>query len=70
MVGTTVDDCLQRQLAKQMVKLKIKGCPVNAGLYMAFKPSISFATNFAASFGCCQFRIMPDIVSKLLLASI
>ena len=48
----------------------IKGCPVNAGLYMAFKPSISFATNFAASFGCCQFRIMPDIVSKLLLASI
>ena len=32
--------------------------------------SISFATNFAANFGCDQFRIMPDIVSKLLRPSI
>ena len=34
-------------------KLKL----VNAGQYMAFKQHISFATNFAANFGCCWFRI-------------
>ena len=37
-----------------------------ACLYMAFKRCISFATNLAANFGCYQFRIMPEIVSKLL----
>ena len=32
---------------------------------MAFKHHISIATNLAANFGCNQFRIMLDIVSKL-----
>ena len=31
---------------------------------------ISFETDFAANFGCNRFRIMPDIVSKLLRAAI
>ena len=26
---------------------------------------MSFATDWAANFGCDQFRIIPDIVSKL-----
>ena len=39
-------------------------------VYMAFKHSISFATDLAPNFGCNQFRITPDIVSKLLCASI
>ena len=34
------------------------------------KGSISFATYFAANFGCDRFRIMPDIISKLLRATI
>ena len=38
--------------------------------YMAFKHSISFATNLAAKFGCYQIRIMPDIISKPLFYSI
>ena len=37
---------------------------------MAFKYCFSFATDLAANFGCYRFRIMPDIVSKLLRASI
>ena len=37
---------------------------------MAFKHHISFATYLAANFGCNQFRITPDIVSKLLRAAI
>ena len=37
---------------------------------MAFKHSISFATDLAANFGCYRFRITPDIVSKLLRATI
>ena len=37
----------------------------NAGLYIAFKHSVSFAMNLAANFGCYQIRIMPEIVSKL-----
>ena len=36
----------------------------------AFKHRISFAPDLAANFGCDQFRIMPDIVSKLLRAAI
>ena len=43
---------------------------VNAGLRMAFKHRIWFATVFAANFGCDRFRIMPDIISKLLRAAI
>ena len=31
---------------------------------MAFKHRISFATVLAANFGCDQFRIVPDFVSK------
>ena len=37
---------------------------------MAFKHSISFATDLAANFGCNRFRITPDIVSKLLRPAI
>ena len=66
LVSNTEDDFLRRQI----FKLKIEACPVNAGHYTAFKHSISFATNLAANFGCYRFRIMPDIVSKLLRATI
>ena len=38
--------------------------------YMAFKHRISFATDLAANFGYFRFRIMPDIVSRLLRAAI
>ena len=37
---------------------------------MAFKDSISFATDLAAIFGCNQFRIMPDTASKLLRTAV
>ena len=67
LISNTVDDCLQRQIAKKIFKLKIETCPVKAGHYMAFKHHISFATYMAANFGCNQFRITPDIVPKLLL---
>ena len=69
LVSNTVDECLQRQIAKKIFKSKIKACPVNAAHYMAFKHSISFAIDLAASFGCNQLRITPDIVSKLLLTA-
>ena len=51
---------------------QIEACPVNTGHYMALKHHISFATDLAANFGChCdQFRITPDIVSKLLRAAV
>ena len=40
-------------------------------VYIAFTPSISFATySTAASIGCNQFRTMPDIISKLSCATI
>ena len=58
------------RLLKKIFKLKIEACPVNAGHYMAFKLRISFALDLAANFGCNQFRITPDIVSKLLLSAI
>ena len=35
----------------------------NSGLYMAF--SFLFATALATNFGCCRFRIMPEIISTL-----
>ena len=44
MVSNTVDECLQRQIAKKIFKLKIEARPVNAGHYIAFKHCISFAT--------------------------
>ena len=37
---------------------------------MAFKYHISLATDLTANFGCNWFRITPDIVSKLLRATI
>ena len=64
------DVCLQRHIAKKIFKSKIEARHVNAGHYMAFKHCISFATDLAANFGCNRFRIMPDIVSKLLRAAI
>ena len=62
LVSNTVDDCLQRQIAKKIFKSKIEARPVKAGHYMAFKhhDCISFATDL----------IMPDIVYKLLCAAI
>ena len=64
----TKEDC-----SKKIFKLKIEVSPVtpvNAGHYMAFKHSISVATNLDAYFGCNQLNIMPDIVFKLLRAAI
>ena len=64
--------CLQRQIAQKIFngKSKIEGRPVSTGLYIAFKYCILLATNLAENFGCDQFRIMSDIISKLLRASI
>ena len=70
MVSNTVDECLQGQIAQKIFKSKIKASPANAGHNMAFKHHISFATDLTANFGCSQFRITPDIVSKLLHAAI
>ena len=70
LVSNTVDDCLPSQIAKTFFKLKIEARPVNAGHYMAFKHSISFATDLAANLGCNRFRITPDIILKLLRATI
>ena len=57
MVSNTVDDCLQRQIAQNNFEPKIEARPGNAGHYMAFKHSISFATDLTANFGCYRFRI-------------
>ena len=65
MVSNTVDDCLRRQIDRKILKSKFQAFTVNAGLYMAFKHCISFATDLAANFGCDPIRIMPDITSKL-----
>ena len=35
LVSNTIDNCLQRQIAKKTFKLKIEARPVNVGLYMA-----------------------------------
>ena len=67
LVSNTADDCLQRQIAPKIFKSKIKSRPVNTGHYMAF---ISFATDLTANFGCNRFRIIPDVISKLLRAAI
>ena len=83
LVSNTIDDCLQRQIAKKIFKLKIKAYWSLSALvttwlcHAALKYCISFATDWAAKL--CKlwlrtwnwFRIMmPDIVSKLLHASI
>ena len=43
---------------------------VTAGLYVVFNYPFSFATVLAGNIGCNWFRIMPEIVSKLLHAAI
>ena len=48
LVSNTAYDCLQRQIAQKILKSKIKARTVKAGHYMAFKHSISFATDWAA----------------------
>ena len=58
------------RLLKKIFKSKIKSRPVNAGHHMAFKHSISFATDLTANFGCDRFRIITDVISKLLRAAI
>ena len=59
---------LLRKSSNQKSKLNLS--TLVSGHYMAFKHSISFATYLAANFGCNRFRIMPDIVSKILRAAI
>ena len=61
---------LSSRLLKQF-KSKIKACPINAGLNIAFNAFhtlhfISYLLNsyLAANFGCYLFRIIPEIVSK------
>ena len=44
---------------------KIKASPVDEGLYIAFKHSISFATHLVASFGCYHFRTIPELALLL-----
>ena len=59
-----------KQIAQKIFKLTIEAYSVNAGLYMDFKLHISFAIVLAANIGCDPFRIIPAIVSKLLLTTI
>ena len=54
------------RLLKKSSNLQIEARPVKAGHCVAFKHHISLVTDLAAYFGCDRFRIMPDIVSKLL----
>ena len=57
------------RLLKRILILEIEACPVIAGLHMAL--NIAFhSTYLAANFGCVQFRIMPEMVFKLLLSAI
>ena len=70
MVSDTVNDCLQRQVAQKNLQIETRNLSWHAGHYMAFKYCISVTTHLAANFGCYRFRIMPDIVSKLLRAAI
>ena len=58
------------KLLNKIFKSKIEARPVDAGLYMAFKYRISFASNLTANFGCNRLRIMLGIVSKLLRTTI
>ena len=51
MGGWSIDDSLQRQIAKKIFKSKIEACPLNSGLYLEFTHRISLATDLAASFG-------------------
>ena len=64
------DDYFGKQIAQKIFNSKIEARPVSAGLYTAFKRSISFATDLAANFGCNQFRTMPEIVFTFLCTTI
>ena len=66
----SLDDYFEQQIAKKIFKSKIECRPVNAGFYLAFKHRISLAAYLTANFGCSQFRIMPEILFKLLRAAI
>ena len=68
--GGWTTSLLPSQIAQKILKLQIEARSVNAGHLMAFKYRISFATDLAANVGWNRFRIMPDIVSKLLRAAI
>ena len=68
--SNTVDDSLQRQITKKSSNPKSKLVLSMLVTVLAFEHNISFATDFAANFGYDRFRIMPDIVSKLLCAAI
>ena len=68
-VTNRADAYFEYQIAKKILIWKIKARHVNAGFHLAFKRHISFATDLAANSVCNQFRIVPDIVSKLLLTA-
>ena len=51
------------RLLKNPLKSKLK---LVLSTLVVFKQSILFATHLAANYGCYLFRIMQDIVSKLL----
>ena len=65
-----VDDSFEVEIAQKIFQLKIQARPINADLYIPFEHWIAFTTYLAANFGCELFRIMPDIVYKLLHNSI
>ena len=58
------------RLFKKILTLKIEARLVNVGLYTPFHIHFSIATVLAANFGCNRLRVMPEIASKLLHASI
>ena len=78
LVSNTVDECLQRQIAQKIFKLKIEACPVNAGHYMAFQ--VQTLHFICYRFGHKLWWLLiqnhawvlsrPDVASKLLPASI
>ena len=70
MVSNTVDDSFQQQIVQKIFKSKFEARSVNAGFDLGFKHRISFAADLAATFGCNRSRIIPEIISKLLLITI
>ena len=73
LVSSTVDDCLQRQIAQRILNSEIEACPVNVGHYMAFKHSISFATHLVSIHSeSCQtlFQAFAILHLKLMYCSI
>ena len=71
-VSNTVDDCLQRQIAKKIFKSKIEARPVKAGHFMAFKHRNSFATDAAATLvvidsESCQTSFQSSLCCSILI---